>query len=122
MKYTWVSSDGRSWPETSLTFGAKATKAVVVIWELGKPGHNVNAWIQLEVLSPNKVESTKTTFSFRCERAVLYEADLNAEEVQPVLKYGASLFARNSDLAWEQTKCRDATCCALADSEFYLQV
>jgi hypothetical protein len=67
VKYTWVSSDGRSWPETSLTFGVKATQFVSVSWELGKPGHNVNAWIQLEVLSPNTVESTKTTASFRCK-------------------------------------------------------
>jgi hypothetical protein len=67
VKYTWVSSDGRSWPETTLTFGAKGTKSVSVVWELGKPGQNVNAWIQLEALSPNKVESTKTTFSFRCK-------------------------------------------------------
>jgi hypothetical protein len=67
VKYTWVSSDGRSWPQTSLTFAAKGTKSVNVTWRLGKPGHDVNAWIQLEALSPNKVESAKTTFSFRCE-------------------------------------------------------
>jgi hypothetical protein len=67
VKYTWVSSDGRSWPQTSLTFAAKGTKSVSVTWELGKPGHDVNAWIQLEVLSPNKVESAKAMFSFHCE-------------------------------------------------------
>ena len=58
---------GKSWPESGLTFSGKATKSVSVTWDAGTPGHIVNAWIQLQVISPNKLESTKTTFILRCE-------------------------------------------------------
>jgi len=67
VKYTFATSDGKSWPVTTLTFSAKAMKPVSVTWETGKPGHTVNAWIQLQVISPNKLDSTKATFILRCE-------------------------------------------------------
>ena len=67
VKYTWAASDGKSWPETSLSFSGAATKSVSVTWEAGKPGHTGNEWIQLQVISPNKLESAKTTFILRCE-------------------------------------------------------
>ena len=67
VKYTWVTSDGKSWPVTSLTFSGKGLKQVSTTWEIGKPGHKFNGWIQLETTSPNKVSSTKQPVSFQCE-------------------------------------------------------
>src|SRR5215469_2404571 len=67
VKYTWVTSDGKSRPVTSLTFSGKGLKQVSTTWEIGKPGQKFNGWIQLETISPNKVSSTKQPVSFQCE-------------------------------------------------------
>jgi hypothetical protein len=41
VKYTWVSSDGRTWPEQSLKFPRGRGKNVTVVWKVGKPGETV---------------------------------------------------------------------------------
>jgi hypothetical protein len=68
VEYTWVSSDGRSWPTRKINFTAAGTKSVNESWKLGKPGQKVDEWMQIKVLSPNHMLSTKVTESFPCPK------------------------------------------------------
>jgi hypothetical protein len=66
VKYTWVSSDGRTWPEHTLKFTRSGGKNVSVTWHVGKPGENVEVWLQLKVLAPNEVLSNRSPFVGHC--------------------------------------------------------
>ena len=68
VEYTWVSSDGRSWPEQTVRFTGKGQQGVSTDWKVGEPGKTVTAWIRLKVLSPNRKLSTKTTFTLHCAK------------------------------------------------------
>jgi hypothetical protein len=71
VKYTWVSSDGRTWPEQSLKINPATHyggRNVEVSWKLGKPGETVKAWMQLKVLSPNEVVSNRSSIFVRCQK------------------------------------------------------
>jgi hypothetical protein len=68
VKYRWVSSDGRSWPEHTLKFTRGGSKDVSVNWKVGKPGETVRVWLQLKVLSPNEVVSNKSSFEAICQK------------------------------------------------------
>jgi hypothetical protein len=67
-RYTWVSSDGRTWPEYSFTVKTGFLTGVSVGWELGKRGATVHAWIQLKILAPNRIISDKMTFTLNCAK------------------------------------------------------
>jgi hypothetical protein len=66
VKYTWVSSDGRTWPENTLKFTRSGGKNVSVTWDVGKPGETVKVWLQLKVLSPNEIVSNRSNFFAVC--------------------------------------------------------
>jgi len=66
--YTWVSANGRAWPQTDLTFKAAGTKSVSEKWTLGAAGKTVDEWIQLEVRSPNRMQSSKVALAFTCAK------------------------------------------------------
>ncbi len=66
VKYTWVSSDGGTWPEGTLRFGKAGTEKVSQELEQGAPGQNVHGWLQLKVLSPNTLLSNRVTHNVIC--------------------------------------------------------
>jgi hypothetical protein len=66
VKYKWVSSDGREWPERTLKFTRNGTKDVSINWRVGKPGETVRVWLQLKVVSPNELVSNKSPFEAFC--------------------------------------------------------
>jgi hypothetical protein len=69
VKYTWVSSDGRTWPEQSLKFPRGRGKNVYVIWKVGKKGEETfKGWLQLKVLSPNEVVSKRSSIVVPCQK------------------------------------------------------
>jgi hypothetical protein len=68
VKYTWVSSDGRSWPTRNLKFTSATTQSVSESWKLGAPGKKVNKWIQLQTLSPNRKNSNKVDYVLNCAK------------------------------------------------------
>jgi len=66
VKYTWVSSDGRAWPDHTLKFSAKGYKDVSASWTVGKPGQHFQGWLQLKVIAPNAVTSNRANVHVRC--------------------------------------------------------
>jgi hypothetical protein len=68
VKYTWVSSDGRSWPTRNLKFTSATTQSVSESWKLGAPGKHVNKWIELQILSPNRKTSNKVDYVLNCAK------------------------------------------------------
>lgn len=68
VKYTWVSFDGGTWPEGTLTFRAAGTQRVTQQWQLGAPGDSKSGWLQLKVISPNTLVSPRASFSVRCPK------------------------------------------------------
>jgi hypothetical protein len=68
VKYTWVSSDGRSWPTRDLNFTSATHKEATEKWKLGAPGKKVNKWIKLQILSPNRLLSNKVDLDFTCAK------------------------------------------------------
>lgn len=66
VKYTWISTDGKSWPTRDVTFSAAGPKSVTETWALGEPGKKVDQSIQLKILSPNHLTSPKMTMDFSC--------------------------------------------------------
>lgn len=66
--YTWVSSDGKSWPHHTVKFGGKGLQGVSTDWKVGGPGKTVKAWIQLKTLAPNEKTSSKTSFVLHCAK------------------------------------------------------
>jgi len=68
VEYTWASSDGRSWPTRNLKFAAAGTKSVSQNWRLGQPGKKVDKWLQLQIVSPNRVTSSRVTVTLNCAK------------------------------------------------------
>jgi hypothetical protein len=68
VKYTWASSDGATWPETTIKMPAAGTRPVNESREMGAPGQVENGWIQLKVLSPNTVLSAQGKYLVACGR------------------------------------------------------
>lgn len=66
VKYTWVSSDGGTWPEGTLKFVKAGSEKVSQQLEQGAPGSNVHGWLQLKVVSPNTVLSNKVNHNVIC--------------------------------------------------------
>ena len=69
VKYTWVSSDGGTWPETTLHFAKAGSEKVSQQLEQGAPGSNVHGWLQLKVVSPNALLSNKVNHNVTCNPA-----------------------------------------------------
>ena len=63
VKYTWVSSDGSTWPEHSLHFAKAGTERANETWQLGASS---TVWVQLKVLAPNPVLSNRATARVTC--------------------------------------------------------
>src|ERR1700674_309477 len=68
VKYTWVSSDGQTWPEQSLKYTIGRGLDVSITRKVGKPGKTVKVWMQLKVLSPNEVVSNRSSLVVRCQK------------------------------------------------------
>lgn len=68
VQYTWASSNGRSWPTRNLKFLAAGTKSVNVTWKLGKPGQKVDEWLELQIVAPNRMTSSKAIENFTCAK------------------------------------------------------
>jgi hypothetical protein len=68
VKYTWVSFDGGTWPEHTLTFTGAGTKPVTESRQSGAPGETKSGWMEINVLTPNSVHSNKATFVMACGR------------------------------------------------------
>jgi len=66
VKYTWVSSDGGSWPETTIKVPAAGTRPVNESREGVTPGKMENGWMQLKVLAPNAVQSVQAKYLIAC--------------------------------------------------------
>jgi hypothetical protein len=66
VKYTWVSSDGGTWPEGTLKFVKAGSEKVTQQLEQGAPGSNVHGWLQLKVVSPNSLLSNKVNHNVIC--------------------------------------------------------
>lgn len=64
--YTWLSSDGATWPQGTLRFSGAGTQKVHQQWTLGAPGQMVRQWVELKVISPNTMLSPRAGFGFRC--------------------------------------------------------
>jgi hypothetical protein len=69
VKYTWISSEGESWPESTVNFTAATTQSVSTDWTIGKPGAKLDAWVQLSVLAPNRKLSEKLPVGLSCAKA-----------------------------------------------------
>ena len=66
VRYTWLSSDGSTWPQFTLRFNGAGTQKVTEQWTLGATGQLVRQWVQLKVLSPNTMFSSRAQFAFHC--------------------------------------------------------
>jgi hypothetical protein len=66
VNYTWASSDGGSWPEGTLKFTKAGTERVSQELEMGTAGKILHGWLQLKMLSPNTLVSSKAVYSVRC--------------------------------------------------------
>jgi hypothetical protein len=66
--YTWITSDGKTWPNRTVKFGGKGLKSVTTDWKVGGPGKTVNDWIQLKTLAPNEKTSSRTSFVLHCAK------------------------------------------------------
>jgi hypothetical protein len=66
VKYTFTRSDGAIGPVFTLDFDAAGTKTVNTTWTLGGVGLMEYAgWQRLKILSPNEIESSAETGSFK---------------------------------------------------------
>ena len=67
VRYTWLHSDGAMSKTFGLDFDGPGTKPVTYEWELGGAmGSYPNRWVQLKVLVPNSLLSTRALFSLTC--------------------------------------------------------
>lgn len=64
--YQWLGSGGKTWPKRNLKVTGTGPQSVTINWKLGAPGEKVNEWIQLQILSPNRMTSNKVTLEFTC--------------------------------------------------------
>ncbi len=67
VRYTWVDSHGRTWPEHHRRFSLPGVNAVRHTWKLGKPGKTVDEWVQLKIISPEARLSNKVPVRFTCK-------------------------------------------------------
>jgi len=66
VKYTFTRSDGATGPVFTLDFDAAGTKMVNTTWTLGGVGlPEYKGWQRLKILSPNEIESSAETGSFK---------------------------------------------------------
>lgn len=66
VKYTFTRNDGATAPVFTLDFDAAGTKRVSTTWTLGGVGlMEYKGWQRLKILSPNEIESSAETGSFR---------------------------------------------------------
>ena len=66
VKYTFTRNDGATAPVFTLDFDAAGTKTVNTTWTLGGVGlMEYKGWQQLKILSPNEIESSAETGSFK---------------------------------------------------------
>ena len=63
VKYTWVSSDGATWPEHTLRFASAGTQRANETWSLRATN---TVWAQLKVVAPNTVLSNRATARVTC--------------------------------------------------------
>lgn len=66
VKYTWLSSDNSTWPEKTINFAKAGTEKVNTTWQLGK---TYTGWVQLKVVAPNTILSTRANFRVNCGAA-----------------------------------------------------
>ena len=64
VEYQWERSDGVSTPLERITFDAAGTQTVTDQWQLDDSGQY---WGRVRILSPNEMESDKTSFTLTCE-------------------------------------------------------
>ena len=64
--YQWVGSGGKTWPQRNLKFTAAGIKSVNQTWRLGAPGEKVNAWMELQILDPNRKTSNRVPLEVTC--------------------------------------------------------
>lgn len=66
VQYEWLRSSGKLLPEETLKFATAGSKVVTWSWKLGAPGKRVNEWVELQILSPNRLTSNKVPLEFTC--------------------------------------------------------
>lgn len=66
--YTWVDSRGRTWPEHHRRFSLAGVNGVTHKWKVGKPGKTVDAWVQLKIIAPQSLPSSKVPVHFTCAK------------------------------------------------------
>jgi hypothetical protein len=66
VRYTWVDSRGRTWPEHQRKFVHPGTNVVTHRWKQGKPGKTIDEWVELKVLFPETRSSGKLPVHFTC--------------------------------------------------------
>jgi hypothetical protein len=67
VRYTWLRNDGASSKTFRLDFDGPGTKPVTYEWELGGAmGSYPNRWVQLKVLAPNSLLSSRALFTLTC--------------------------------------------------------
>ena len=62
VEYQWLRSDG-SHTEHSLIFERAMTHPISTDWSISK---NYEGWMQLVILSPQKMQTAKASFSVNC--------------------------------------------------------
>jgi hypothetical protein len=62
VEYQWLRSDG-SHTEHTLMFERAATRPISTDWSISK---NYSGWMQLVILSPEKMQTIKANFSVNC--------------------------------------------------------
>jgi hypothetical protein len=66
--YKFVDSHGHVWPEHHKRFSLAGRNGVSHKWKLGRPGKTVDAWVELQVLSPDAKSSGKVPVRFTCSK------------------------------------------------------
>jgi hypothetical protein len=62
VKYQWLRSDG-SHTEHDLHFARGSSQNIATDWQLNK---TMNGWMQLVILEPSRMQTTKANFSVNC--------------------------------------------------------
>jgi len=66
--YVFGRSDGAVDRATkTLTFNTAGRLPVRTTWKLGAPGSSYSGWQTIRVLAPNAIESSRATFTLRCQ-------------------------------------------------------
>ena len=67
VKYTFASFDGGTWPEHTLKFTSAGTQKFSETRQVSQTGAG---WLQVKVLSPNALQSTRAAYSVSCKAPV----------------------------------------------------